>query len=365
VRFAVQALEGKRSFDTGNGYRDKGVDLNSLTSVVREDDSPIASARSHETPTLSIIVVNYRTRDMTLDCLRTIVRETRDTSYEILLVDNASNDGTIEIVRSEMPAVRCLPLPENVGFARANNIAAEKANGRLLLLLNPDTLVLDGAIDRLFAFSRQRPEARIWGGQSLRADRSIDPTSCWRRITLWSVICKAFGLSAAFPNKRLFNPEAYAGWDRLTEREVDIICGCFMLVDRDMWGALGGFDGTFFLYGEEADLCLRAATIGARPTFTPSARIVHFGGASEQVQTDKIVRGLSARAELIARYLQPGARQVGLFVNALLPLFRGFGYRVAAQFSSNPRVRATAETWWAVWQRRSAWRSGFTRQSQT
>ena len=335
--------------------------MNSLSSVTSENDSSIGLTRSHASPTLSIIVVNYRTRDMTLDCLRSIIRETKETSYEILLVDNASNDDTIEIVRSEMPAVRCLPLPENVGFARGNNIAAEKANGRLLLLLNPDTLVVDRAIDRLFAFSTQRPEARIWGGQSLRADRSIDPTSCWRRITLWSAICKAFGLSAAFPNRHVFNPEAYAGWDRLTEREVDIICGCFMLIDRDTWNALGGFDGTFFLYGEEADFCLRAARIGTRPTFTPSATIVHFSGASEQVQTDKIIRGLSARAELIARHLQPSARQLGLFVNELMPLVRGLGYGAAAQFSRNPRVRATAATWWSVWQRRYAWRSGFTR----
>jgi GT2 family glycosyltransferase len=330
--------------------------------MVAEDDSSAGMTQSQAAPTLSIIVVNYRTRDMTLDCLRSIVRETKETSYEILLVDNASNDGTIEMVRSEMPAVRCLPLAENVGFARANNIAAEKANGRLLLLLNPDTLVLDCGIDRLFAFSRQRPEARIWGGQSLRADRSIDPTSCWGRITLWSTICKAFGLGAAFPDMRLFNPEAYAGWDRLTEREVDIICGCFMLIDRDTWNALGGFDGTFFLYGEEADFCLRAARIGARPTFTPSATIIHFSGASEQVQTDKIIRGLSARAELIARHLQPAARQLGLLVNALVPLVRGLGYRVAMRFSRDPRVGATAETWWTVWQKRSAWRSGFTRQ---
>jgi GT2 family glycosyltransferase len=170
-------------------------------------------------------------------------------------------------------------------------------------------------------------------------------------------------LSTVFPNKHLFNPEAYAGWDRLTEREVDIICGCFMLIDRDTWNALGGFDGTFFLYGEEADFCLRAARIGARPTFTPSATIVHFSGASEQVQTDKIIRGLSARAELIARHLQPMARKLGLLVNALAPLVRGLGYSAAAQLSRCPRVRATAETWWTVWQRRSAWRSGFTRRS--
>src|SRR5262245_42992126 len=156
-----------------------------------------------ERPAISIIVVNYRTREMTLECLRSIVRETRDTSYETLLVDNASNDGIIEAVTSELPSVRCFPLPVNVGFARANNIAAQQARGRFLLLLNPDTLVLDRAIDRLIAFASEKPEAKIWGGLSIRGDRSVDHTSCWQRITLWSAICRTFSLDTAFSNSRL------------------------------------------------------------------------------------------------------------------------------------------------------------------
>lgn len=324
-----------------------------------EDRAPPADiARRAAPPTVSIIVVNYRTRDMTLDCLRSIMRETKAESYEILLVDNASNDGTIEAVRSEMPHVRCFALSENVGFARANNVAAEQASGRLLLLLNPDTVVLDHAIDRLVDFSRARPAAKIWGGQSLRADLTIDPTSCWGRVTLWSVICRSLGLSTAFPNNRLFNPEAYPGWDRLTERQVDIVCGCFLLIERDMWRKLGGFDGNFFLYGEEADLCLRAEKIGARPTFTPDATIIHYSGASHQLQSERTIRALSARADLISRHIHPG-RRFGLFVNSLTPLVRALGYGIAGRLSGRSHAREAAKTWWTVWQRRAEWQSGF------
>jgi GT2 family glycosyltransferase len=262
---------------------------------------------------------------MTLDCLRSIMRETKAESYEILLVDNASNDGTIEAVRSEMPHVRCFALSENVGFARANNVAAEQASGRLLLLLNPDTVVLDHAIDRLVDFSRARPAAKIWGGQSLRADLTIDPTSCW---------------------------------DRLTERQVDIVCGCFLLIERDMWRKLGGFDGNFFLYGEEADLCLRAEKIGARPTFTPDATIIHYSGASHQLQSERTIRALSARADLISRHIHPG-RRFGLFVNSLTPLVRALGYGIAGRLSGRSHAREAAKTWWTVWQRRAEWQSGF------
>jgi len=314
---------------------------------------------SGASPTVSIIVVNYRTRDMTLECLRSIVRETKETSYEILLVDNASNDGTIEAVASELPGVRCFPLSENVGFARANNIAAKEAKGRLLLMLNPDTVVLDQAIDRLIAFSDKRPQAKIWGGQSLRGDLSLDPTSCWGRVTLWSVICRAFAIDSAFPNSPALNSEGYGGWDRLTEREVDIVCGCFMLIDRDLWDRLGGFDGIFFMYGEEADFCMRAAKLGTRPAFTPGATIIHYGGASHQVEVERIIRGLSARSELIARHFSPLSQPVGLFVNSLLPLVRALGYSVAGRLSRDGAMKARADTWWSVWLRRSAWRNGF------
>lgn len=316
---------------------------------------------SQDRPTVSIIVVNYRTRQMTLDCLRSIVRETKDATYEILLVDNASEDGIIEAVRAEFADVRCFALGANVGFARANNIAAQQAGGRYLLLLNPDTIVLDGAIDRLVAFASERPAAKIWGGQSLRGDLSIDPTSCWRRVTLWSVVCRTFGLTTAFPNSTLTNPEGYGGWDRLSVREVDIICGCFMLVDRELWDRLGGFDKVFFMYGEEADFCMRASKLGARPTFTPQATIIHYGGASQQLETDRIVRGMSARAELIARHFSGMDQPIGLFINTLLPLVRALAYGTAARLSGNPALLGRAATWWDVWRKRPVWRAGFSK----
>lgn len=316
-------------------------------------------------PTLSIIVVNYRTPEMTLDCLRSILRETADASYEILLVDNASNDGVIDAVRLEMPSVRCFPLEKNVGFARANNIAAEQAKGRYLLLLNPDTVVLERAVDRLLEFAVQKPEARIWGGLSLRGDRSIDQTSCWHRVTLWSAICRTFSMDTAFPHSGVLNVEGYGGWDRLSVREVDIICGCFMLIERELWDRLDGFDGAFFMYGEEADFCLRAANIGARPLFTPHAKIIHYGGASHQVETEKIIRSLSARAELIKRYVTPFGHGLGLFINSLLPLVRAVGYGAEAYLLRDGQKRARAQTWWRVWARRASWRSGLGDQAAT
>ena len=227
--------------------------------------------RMTDVPEISIIVVSYNTREMTLDCLRSVVAETR-VPHELIVVDNASDDGSAAAIAAEFPDIRLMAESENHGFALANNMAATHARGEYVLLLNPDTVVRDGAIDRLLAYARAHPEARIWGGRTLYGDGRLNPYSVWRRITLWNIFCRTTGLTGAFPQSRLFNSEAYGGWDRGTDAPVDIVVGCLLLISRADWQALGGFDTTFVMYGEEADLCLRAeALLGARPRMTPES----------------------------------------------------------------------------------------------
>jgi len=310
-------------------------------------------------PLVSIIVVSYRTRELTLECLRSVVRETRRTPYELLVVDNASDDGSAAAIAAEFPGVRLIARPDNLGFARANNLAAEEARGRYLLLLNPDTVVLDAAIDRLVAFAGLRPEARIWGGRTLYPDGSLNPTSCWRRMDLWNVFCRTSGLSGLFPASPLFNAEAYGRWDRGSVREVDIVTGCFLLIEREFWQRLGGFDAAFFMYGEEADLCLRAARLGARPAVTPEATIIHYGGASEKVRSEMMVRLLTAKAELIRRHFPQWSRHLALGLLVLWPLTRAVGLGLAARALARPRLAEEARTWRTIWNARERWRHGF------
>lgn len=305
-------------------------------------------------PVLSILIVSYNTRAMTLDCLRSVVAETR-TPFEIILVDNASADGSAAAVAAEFPDVVLMAETVNHGFAAANNLAALRARGDRLLLLNPDTLVLDGAIDRLLAFARARPEARIWGGRTVFADGTLNPGSCWRRMTLWGLCAQALGLNSLFRNSAVMNPESYGGWDRSTERQVDIVSGCFLMIARADWQALGGFDPAFFMYGEEADLCLRAARdLGARPRVTPEARIVHHAGASERVREDKMVRLLGAKVRLIRRHLPPGQQGLALALFAAWPLSRWGALAVLARLGSARRQEG-ARVWKAIWDRRGEW----------
>ncbi len=143
-------------------------------------------------------------------------------------------------------------------------LAAHHANGRYILLLNPDTVVLNGAIDKLVEFARLNPKARIWGGRTLFADGTLNPSSCWKRMTFWNQFCRATGLTGILLEYDLFNGEASAAGHRDNVRQVDIVSGCFFLIGRELWEALDGFDPDFFMYGEEADLCLRATGISAR-----------------------------------------------------------------------------------------------------
>ena len=298
-------------------------------------------------PEVSIIVVSYGTRDMTLACLESVVRETTAIRYEVIVVDNASTDGSAEAIATQFPSFRLMAETENLGFAGANNLAATHARGKYLLLLNPDTVVLDRALEKLVAFAAERPTGGIWGGRTLFGDRSLNATSCWARLTFWNLFCSGIGLSMMFPNSPVFNSGSYGGWKRDDVREVDVVTGCLLLIERTLWNRLGGFDKEFFMYGEDADLCLRAAALGWRPAITPEATIVHYGGATEQDSARKIKRVLAAKALLIGKFFSRPAQPIALALLGLKPAIK-------AQLSS-PNDK---KMWRDVWNDRKRWRAG-------
>ncbi len=304
---------------------------------------------------LSIIVVSFNTRVMTLECLRSVFTELQNRSFEVIVLDNASTDGSAEAIRQEFgDRLELIRSRENIGFAAGNNEAVQLAKGRYILLLNPDTVVLHNAIDRLVDFARRTPDNGVWGGRTLFADRSLNPASCWARQTLWSLACQATGLSSLCRRSNVFNPEGMGGWDRSGEREVDIVSGCFLLIRRDLWLELGGFRETFFMYGEEADLCLRATTLGARPITTSSATIVHYGGGSEKVQTDKIVRLLKAKMDLIRLHFPSRQRTLGYALLTLWPRSRWLFHAVLAFIGRDKSVKKR-DMWRQVTNRRKVW----------
>lgn len=308
-------------------------------------------------PQVSVIVVSYNTRDMTLACLESVRAQTDPGLYELVVVDNASEDGSADAIERAYPDIRLIRSDENIGFAAANNLASTHTRGRRLLLLNPDTVVLDRAIERVVAFADAHPENRIYGGRTLFADGSLNPYSCWRRQTAWGLLMQALGLSSLRRRSSVFNPEAFGAWDRSTVREVDIIAGCFLLIDAPLWQDLGGFDTSFFMYGEEADLCLRARRLGARPIMTPEASLIHYAGQSERVRADKMVRLLRAKVALVRRHWRRWTVPIGVCLLAAWPLSRMLAWRVVTLVRR--RGREQRDCWTAIVRQWRSWIGGW------
>lgn len=308
-------------------------------------------------PALSILIISFNTREMTLECIRSVFDQTSKTDFELIVLDNASADGSADAIETEFGGrVRLIRSEDNLGFAGGNNAAAKCAKGEFLLLLNPDTVVLDGAIDKLLAFAAARPDAGIWGGRTVFADGSLNPASCWSRQTLWSLTSQAMGFSSLFRKSSFFNPEGLGGWDREGVRQVDIVSGCFLLIRRDLWDRLDGFHPDFFMYGEEADLCLRAESFGACPMVTSEATIVHHGGASEAVRSDKLQRLLAAKCLLLERHFPKSRLGMAKSLLAAWPLTRCLAHSVLSPIRASSRRSSTV--WRDVWAHRSVWLAG-------
>lgn len=304
-------------------------------------------------PDLSIIVVSYNTRDLTLACLASIPAGCAPLTAETIVVDNASSDGSAEAIRTAHPEVMLMALRDNAGFARANNLAARQASADLLLLLNPDTVVPEGALRTLVEFARAHPQHGLYGVRTLFPDGSLNRFSCWGRPSPWSMFCRGSGLSALFRGSTLFDPESLGRWPRDTVREVDIVSGCVLLIRRDLWDRLNGFDERFHMYAEDFDLSMRAVEAGARPIICPEATIIHYGGASERVAVDLWVRQYVARVQLFAKHWRPMAARFGAWCLDWWTVNRMLGSAVLGL--ANPARRGAAATWWRVLRRRREW----------
>lgn len=310
-------------------------------------------------PRVTAVVVSYNTRELTLGCVESFLAETRGIAAELVVVDNASSDGSAAALTARFPGVRVIALDENIGFGAACNLGAASSRAERLLMLNPDTVVLDRGVERLVAFADAHPTARVWGGRTLFPDGSLNPASCWRAPSPWSSFATALGLASALPRFAWADPEGYGGWARDAVREVDIVSGCFFLIDRALWDALGGFHPDFFMYGEDADLSLRAWRAGARPLIDPTSTIVHLGGASERVRADQMVRLFTGKAQLYRKFAAPLAAWWMLRCLDLWASHRALVFSALALVA--PRRREAAKTWREILRRRGAWRDAFRR----
>lgn len=239
-----------------------------------------------------VVVVSWNTRDILRRCLRSIFEQTREVSFDVVVVDNNSRDGSADMVRTEFPEVKVIANAGNRGFAAACNQGMRAASARFTLLLNPDTIVLDDAVSRCVQYANLHPDVGVVGCQVLEDEHRITPTGFSFPSPL-NVFLALSGLSRAFPCSRLFGRPELSWWDRKTEQDVDVVTGMFMLVRREAIAQVGLMDESYFVYSEEADWCYRFARAGWRRVFTPCARIIHLDGGAKstsQVSTKMFVQ---------------------------------------------------------------------------
>jgi GT2 family glycosyltransferase len=226
---------------------------------------------------VSVIIVAWNVRQLLHDCLKSVYQKTRDVDFEVIYVDNASEDGSVEMVREQFAEVRIIENDKNEGFIKANNQGIEIAQGRYVLLLNSDTILLDNAIAKTVRFADANPDAAVSGCKVLNPDRTIQRT-CFMYPSVLNMFLAATYLYKIFPESRFFGREHMTWWGFDEAREVETICGCFSLVRKEAIDQVGLMDERYFVYGDDPDWCYRFKKAGWKVMFTPSGRIIHYGG---------------------------------------------------------------------------------------
>lgn len=238
--------------------------------------------------TLSICIVNWNTRDLLKACLHSIERYPPAEPYEVLVVDNASTDGSAEMVRTQFEWVKLIANSENRGYAGGNNQALTQAQGEFILLLNPDTEIHPETFSKALAFMRHHPEVGAIGAKQVFPDGRIQP-SLRAFPTPLPLLCEVLGLAKLFPKCPVFGAYRYGWFDYDRPIEVDQPMGTFLLVRRAVVAQVGLMDESFPLFFNDVDWCYRIKQAGWKIMFVPSVVITHHGGAStSQVRLEAI-----------------------------------------------------------------------------
>lgn len=245
-------------------------------------------------PDLTISIINYNTKDLLKGCLNSVYGSIKNIKFEIIIVDNNSTDGSVEMLKKEFPQVSLIENKENVGFARANNQALKRSKGKFFLLLNSDTKVLSRSIEEMVEFMQLHPEVGVVGCEQIRPDGSIQPTinialNMW--TNLWLIFLRLFQVKrlVAKSEQASFITNYFKGilgktinsylnhyLNKNKPYEVDWVSGVCLLARREAINEVGFLDENFFMYSEDVDWCLRMKQKGWKIYFLPESKIIHY-----------------------------------------------------------------------------------------
>jgi len=286
---------------------------------------------------VSIVIVNWNTRQLLADCINSIYANAGEADYEIIVVDNASSDGSADMVRECFGGIRLITNSENLGLAAANNQAIAAAGGRYILLLNSDTIVCKGTVDGMVRYADLYPAGAVFGCQVRENQTTIQPT-CFRFPSILNIVLRITGLARLFKQNRFFGREMMLWWKRDTARRVDVVSGMFMFVRREAIEEVGLMDEDFFLYFEETDWCYRFSKAGWEMIFWPGVKIVHLDGGNKSTDQQAVKMKIQYRksmlfffrkhyglvSSVVARVLVAADSAVRFIVWTALALFKKF-----------------------------------------
>ncbi len=250
---------------------------------------------------ISIIIVNYNVRDYLYKCLKSIEEASQNLRVETIVVDNNSDDNSVEYLKPHFPKVQFIASKENLGFGRANNLGFTYAKGKYYLILNPDTILQENTLTTMYNYMEEHKEVGVSICKVLNADGSFQ-AACKRGFpTPWASFTKLFGLQALFPKSKLFGRynQAYMPTDET--QYVEAVIGAFMFVHRDVINEVGGFDPDFFMYGEDLDLCYRIHKAGYKNAYVHTTSIIHYKGESSKRSSMDNIKIFYEAMEIFAR----------------------------------------------------------------
>lgn len=304
---------------------------------------------------VAIVIVSYNSEGHIGPCLESVFTQRKSVSQQVIVVDNSPNDRTVDFIRTNFPEVELVVPGKNLGFAKGVNLGVKHSDAEFVLLLNPDTVILENAVDVIVDFARKHPGHGLYGGRTLTPEGDLEPSSCWGLPSLWSMAMFGLGLSTIAPGNPWLDPESLGTWQRDSVREVGVITGCFLLATTTVWNELGGLDERYFMYGEDADLAMRAHHAGYRPVICPDAKLIHEDGGCSDTPVHKTLLLYKGKASLVRMHWKGFARSLGLFF-----LLAGTGLRAAiSRLKASPGRNDSAGRWQTLWRERKDWLQGY------
>lgn len=272
---------------------------------------------------LSIIIVNYNVKEFLQNLIHSIEKASHNLSTEIIIVDNASDDGSIEFIQEKFPDIKLIINKTNLGFSKANNLGLKEAKGDFILLINPDTIVSEDTFDVLINFLKENDDVGMVGCKILNPDGTLQ-LACRRSFPgPWVSFCKVVGLSTLFPKSKLFAKYNLTYLDENKTYEVDAISGSFMMIKREVYEKIGGLDESFFMYGEDLDWCYRTQKAGYKVYYVHSTQIIHYKGESTKRSSIDETRFFYNAMHLFVKKHLSSSLLVGFILRSAI-LFREF-----------------------------------------